>query len=112
MDEDDGGHGRMQELRRETAELVRAAAGDEAAVADAVRLFIEESWELVQSPSAMWDYFAISSPTVPRMAGLAPEAADGVVKVFETLMNRFVAMLGRDEVYERPFPAGWAERDD
>lgn len=99
-------------LRVRTAERLRGAVGDPEATADAIRRFIEECWVIEPSPMAIWDYFAISSPTVPRMAQLGPAAEQEVEARFATLMDRFVAMLQRDQVYEPPFPAGWAERDD
>jgi hypothetical protein len=48
---------------------LRAAQGDRAAIVAAIEQFLDEGMAIVYSPSALWDYFATSSPSSARLAG-------------------------------------------
>ncbi|MBN9517487.1 hypothetical protein J0H58_03050 [bacterium] len=97
--------GAMEAARRATADRIRAAAGDRAAVAAAVDQFLDFGDAGEYSPAELWDHFAAAPPTVPELAGCDAAAADRVVRVFAARTN---ARYGDG----RPLPADWPWREE
>ena len=97
---------RINALRQETVARLRAAAGEREPIAAAVRRFIDEGMEIVFSPSALWDYFAISHPDLPTQAGYDKADRDRIVRIYGTVSwEKFGG--------GRPVPAGYPhERRD
>ncbi len=76
---------RMARLRQETVARLRAAAGAREALAAAIRQFLDEGMAIVYSPSALWDYFAISHPDLPTQAGYDQAGRDRIIRIFGTV---------------------------
>jgi hypothetical protein len=72
-------------LCQQTVARLRAAAGERELIAAAIRQFLEEGMEIVYSPSALWDYFAISHPDLPTQAGYNQVERDRIVRIFGTV---------------------------
>ena len=79
---------------------IRAADGDRAGIVAAIEAFLDFGDAGDYSPSALWDYFSMSAPTVPEMAGCDAAAEDRVVRIFSTCTH---ARYGGG----RPLPADW-----
>jgi hypothetical protein len=85
----------MNALRRATAERLRAATGPRDAIVAAIEQFLDEAESIVDegklrvySPSALWDHFAISSPSIPEMAGYDTQGRDRIVRIFSTVAHK------------------------
>lgn len=76
---------RIQCLRTATAERLRLACGDRGAIVAAIEQFLDEGMPIVYSPSALWDYFATSSPSVPKLAGYDATGIDRITRIFSTV---------------------------
>src|SRR5262245_51766257 len=59
----------MEAMRRETAERLQAAHGERPAIIAAIERFLDFGDAGEYSPAELWDYFCISSPTIPALAG-------------------------------------------
>jgi hypothetical protein len=90
----------MEAMRLTTADRIRAAGGDRAGIVAAIEALLDFGDAGEYSPSALWDYFSISAPTVPELAGCDTAAEDRVVRIFSTCTH---ARYGDG----RPLPAGW-----
>jgi hypothetical protein len=87
----------------ETATRLRAAGGDQAAIAAAVERFLDFGDAGEYSPKELWGFFANTPPTVVALAGLDAEAGDRAVEVFALCTH---ARYGGG----RPPPANWPRR--
>ena len=58
----------MKAMRLATADRIRAAAGTRAVIMSAIEAFLDFGNAGEYSPAELWDYFSISSPTVPELA--------------------------------------------
>ena len=65
--------------------LLKAADGDSDGVEAAVRHYIERDDKLGASPYVLWDFFTISSPGIPELAGYCGVECEQIVAVFERL---------------------------
>ncbi len=90
----------MTAMCRDTADQLRAADGDRAAIVVAIEAFLDFGDAGEYSPSELWDYFSISAPTVPELAGCDAAAEDRVVRIFSTCTH---ARYGGGQ----PLPADW-----
>jgi len=97
----------MDAVRADTADRLRAANGDRAAVVAAIEQFLDFGGAGEYSPAELWDYFATSSPSVPELAGYDAAAEDRAVRVFSTCTH---ARYGGDEPLPPDWP--WHEQDD
>jgi hypothetical protein len=64
---------------------LQAADGDREAIEDAVSRYIERGERLGASPLDLWDFFAVSSPTIPERAGYDGRDSEQIIAVFERL---------------------------
>jgi hypothetical protein len=90
----------MKAMRRETAERLRAAHGDRAAIVAAIERYLDFGDAGEYSPFELWDHFCISSPSVPALAGCDAVAEDRVTRIFSTCTN---ARYGGG----KPLPPDW-----
>ncbi len=90
----------MEAMRLATADLIRAAGGGRDGIVSAIETYLDFGDAGEYSPSELWDYFSISSPTVPELAGCDAAAEDRVVRIFST---RTHARYGDGQ----PLPADW-----
>jgi len=90
----------MEAMRWETAERLRAGRGERAATVAAIEPFRDFGDAGEYSPKELWYYFAISSPTVPALAGCDPVEADRVIRIFSTCTH---ARYGGG----KPLPPNW-----
>jgi hypothetical protein len=90
----------MEAMRRETAERLRAAEGGRPAIIAAIERFLDFGDAGEYSPAELWDYFCISSPTIPAMAGYDAVAEDRIIRIFSTCTH---ARYGGGT----PLPADW-----
>lgn len=90
----------MSAMCLDTAGRIRAANGDRAGIAAAIEAFLDFGDAGDYSPFELWDYFSMSVPTVPALAGCDAAAEDRVVRIFATCTH---ARYGDG----RPLPADW-----
>lgn len=100
--DDDG----LEALRRITADRLRVAGGNRQAIIAVIEQFLDAVEELEDSPAVIWDYFCISAPTIPEMAGYDKAAEDRIIRIFSTVTH---GRWGEGQ----PLPADWPwhERD-
>jgi hypothetical protein len=96
----------MAAMRRETAERLRAAHGERSAIIAAIERFLDFGDAGEYSPAELWDYFCISSPTVPMLAGYDAMEEDRITRIFSTCTH---ARYGGGEPYPPDWP--WFEKD-
>ena len=75
----------IEVLRQQTAANLRAAAGQREALVVAIRRFLDEGMGIIASPSALWDFFAISHPDLPTQAGYHGTERDRILRIFGTV---------------------------
>jgi hypothetical protein len=90
----------MEAIRRETAERLCVACGDRSATIAAIERFLDFGDAGEYSPAELWDYFCISSPTVPSLAGYDAMEEDRIIRIFSTCTH---ARYGGGQ----PLPPGW-----
>ena len=72
----------MAAMSWETADRLRAAGGDRAAIAAAVERFLDFGDEGEYSPTELWGFFTNTPPTVIELAGLDAKAKELAIGVF------------------------------
>jgi hypothetical protein len=86
----------MDMLIGETGAALRAAGEDRAAILPAIRRFLDEGMAIMNSPSAMWDFFGV----VLYRAGFNEEEKDRRMRIFSTVTReRFQG--------GHPYPPDW-----
>lgn len=60
------------------------AGDDRAAIVAAIEKFLDFGDAGEYSPAELWDYFAISAPTIPALAGCDALAEDRLIRIFST----------------------------
>lgn len=70
----------------DTISRLRAAAGDQEGIESALRRYIDQGDRMKMSPMELWDYFAISSPSIPEKAGYCGYDVERMNALFERLM--------------------------
>jgi hypothetical protein len=73
------------QLCDETVAGLKKAAGDQDQIEAAIRRYIDRGDRLGMSPYDLWDFFAISSPSIPEQAGYGGYECDKMVAVFERM---------------------------
>jgi hypothetical protein len=96
----------MKAMRRETAERLRAARGERSAIIAAIEEFLDFGDAGEYSPAVLWDYFCISSPTIPALAGYDAVGEDRIIRIFSTCTH---ARYGGGEPLPPDWP--WFEKD-
>ena len=76
---------KFRRLVDDTITRLEAADGDREKVELAIRRYIERGNEYILSPMVLWDYFAISSPSMPERAGYSGLECEQMVEVFARL---------------------------
>lgn len=71
----------------ETVSLLQAARGDAFKTEQAIRQYLERGSSDLQSPYVLWDYFAISSPSMPRRAGYDDYEEYQAIELFARLLK-------------------------
>lgn len=71
----------------ESVERLRDAIGDDAKIAEAVGYYISQGSSDIRSPSVLWDYFSISSPSMPEQAGYDEAQESRAIGIFEAIMK-------------------------
>ena len=71
----------------ETVSLLRVTRGDALKTEQAIRQFLERGVSDLQSPYVLWDYFAISSPSMPRRAGYNEHEEAQAIELFARLSS-------------------------
>jgi hypothetical protein len=84
--------GRFHRLVANMVTRLRNAQGDREKVESAIRRFLNQGTKHGMSPMVLWDYFAISSPSIPERAGYCGYEAEQMVTIFDRLSKeRFQA---------------------
>ena len=69
----------------QTINDIHAAGGDRDRIDVAIRRYLTRGSKLGMSPMVLWDYFAVSSPTIPEHAGYCGYDAEKVIARFEAI---------------------------
>lgn len=72
-------------LEQETANNLRAAKEDNAALTNAIRKYLETGYKARLSAQEMIDFFCISTPSILDMAGFTEQEAEEAVKTYDNL---------------------------
>jgi hypothetical protein len=86
IDEDEGWE-KFDAVVAESVARLRAAKGDDAKIVEAIRYFVDEGTSDIHSPSVLWDYFSVSSPSMPAQAGYDETQESRATEIFEAVMN-------------------------
>ena len=73
---------KFRRLVDDTVARLRAANGDREKVEAAIRRFLDQGDRCGMSPAVLWDYFAVSSPSIPEKAGYCGYECEKMVEVF------------------------------
>jgi hypothetical protein len=76
---------KFHKLVDDTVSRLQAAEGDSDRIESAIRRFIERGDKLGMSPMILWDYFSISSPSIPERAGYCGYESEKMIAVFDRL---------------------------
>ena len=96
MDTDQDQSDPLETLINETAAAMRAAGENRAAIITIIRRFLEAGMAIMNSPSAMWDFFGM----VLHRAGFDEQQKDRRMRIFSTVTNeRFQG--------GHPYPPDW-----
>jgi hypothetical protein len=90
----------MEMMRRITADQLQIARGERAAIISAIEQFLDFGDAGDYSPCELWDYFSISAPNVPTLAGFDAAEEDRVTRIFSTCTH---ARYGDGQ----PLPPDW-----
>lgn len=96
----------MAAMRRQTAQQLRGANGDRSAIIATIESFLNFGDAGEYSPAELWDYFCISSPTIPALAGCDARAEDRIIRIFSTCTH---ARYGGGQPLPPDWP--WFEKD-
>jgi hypothetical protein len=72
-------------LRDDTVARLRAAEGDRERLEAALRRYITRGERMGASPYDLWDFFAISSPDIPELAGYRGHEREQMIDLFDRL---------------------------
>lgn len=78
---------RFRQLVEDTVSRLRSADGDREKIETAIRRFINQGYRNIKSPLTLYDYFSISSPSLPEKAGYCGYEAEQMIAVFERLCH-------------------------
>ena len=90
----------MEMMRHIIADQLRAAGGERAAIIHAIEQFLDFGDAGEYSPLDLWDYFSISAPSIPALAGFSTAEEDRVTRIFSTCTH---ARYGDGQ----PLPPDW-----
>jgi hypothetical protein len=76
---------KFRRLVEDTVSRLKAADGDRDRIETAVRRYIERGDKYGMSPTLLWDYFAINSPTIPERAGYCGYEGEKIIAVFDQM---------------------------
>jgi hypothetical protein len=76
---------KFHRLIGDTITRLQNAEGDREKIESAIRRYLNQGYKHVMSPMILWDYFAISSPSIPERAGYCGYEAEQMVAVFDRL---------------------------
>ena len=76
---------KFRRLVKQTVTRLRNADGDREKIESAIRRYLNQGYKCVLSPMVLWDYFAISYPSIPVRAGYCGYEADQMVAIFHRL---------------------------
>jgi hypothetical protein len=76
---------KFRRLADDTVARLRAADGDWEKIEAAIRRFLERGKKYGMSPAVLWDYSAVSSPSIPGQAGYGGFECETMVGVFGRL---------------------------
>jgi hypothetical protein len=68
-----------------TVTRLGAAEGDRDKIEIIIRRYLNQGYKYVMSPMVLWDYFAISSPSIPERAGYSGYEAQQMIAIFDRL---------------------------
>ena len=88
-DEDDAAA--LDRLLDGTVEQLRLARGDLPRQREAIRVYLSEGSAADRSPSELWDYFDISTPGLPELAGYDAAEVERAVELFREESDQFFA---------------------
>ncbi len=64
---------------------LKAAAGNERALLGAIKRYCKRGEAIQLSPMELWDYFAISSPSLPEQAGYSGNMLENMEQMFSNV---------------------------
>ena len=76
---------RMTSFLSRTVKALKAARNDPGKLATAITKYLEEGDAIGCSPSELWDYFGISTPSLPAKARFTKQEEERAIKLFAQL---------------------------
>jgi hypothetical protein len=73
---------KFHKLVNETVARLKAADGDRERIEDSIRRYIERGDKLGAPPYDLWDFFSISTPGIPELAGYCGAESEQMEAVF------------------------------